>query len=607
MKHQARRISEWFRNQRIRSKMMLVYLPLLLLPLFVLGFTANTIYSNAIVKKTTESFTDNSALIINRLDGMLTNTASSANMLALNLNRILGLPKESDNKNTFDLPRYNAITTQLSLALVVFPDVESIVFVDHVGRMYGSDPQLEREPERAMNSHAYKTIMETNGINKWLPMERRDYLTMNGEQPVLTLGKHLYDIKTGTHLGLLFLNVREDRLSSVLEAMKSEPSAEAFIADGGGQVVSSPSKEELLLPIATASTQSWVNAHNRASAIRSIEGERMLLAVRSFPQLGWKLVSVTPLRALTTGLEGLQWTLIAIAAICSLAATFAATFLSKRIASPIVELARSMKGFEEGDLDSQLKVGARDEMGYLALGFNEMLRRLRELLDNVKLEQRKKREYELALIQSQIKPHFLYNTLDVIYALSTMGRAADVQRTTKALADFYRVSLSSGRENITLEEEVRNVRDYLAIQHIRYADVFTYELDLPKSIMKTSIVKLTLQPLVENAIYHGLKEQPRMGHLLLRGYQEGNRIVLEVIDDGVGIPPLKLASLLEQPGAEAAADSRSSYGLRNVNDRLKLTYGNGYGLVIRSELGEGTVVTVTLPAQPSQEEEETNA
>jgi two-component system sensor histidine kinase YesM len=197
--------------------------------------------------------------------------------------------------------------------------------------------------------------------------------------------------------------------------------------------------------------------------------------------------------------------ILAIGVICFIFAVFGAGGLSKLISNPIIHLSNSMKRFSEGNLNVVLEVNSKDEMGLLASGFNTMNRTSSSLLNNIKLEQKKKREYELALIQAQIKPHFLYNTLDVIYALSELGRVKDVQKTTKALADFYRVTLSKGRDIITIEEEMRNVRDYLSIQQIRYSDVFNYTMEVENAVLPHSILKLTLQPLVENAIYHGLK------------------------------------------------------------------------------------------------------
>lgn len=583
-----RMLNSWVRDRRIRTKIMLVYLPLLVLPFIALGYTANATYSKIIVEKTANSFADNSALIINRLSGMLGNLDSCANMLSLNLNRAVAGKPASDEG--FDLPRYTAITTQLSLARLVFPDVDSAIFVDAGGRTYGSHPRLETQSASEEALLLYGDLDRTNGINVWLPMRIRKGWTVDPDAPLLTVGKKIVDINTGTTLGVLFLNMEESRVSAVLSAMNAEPSASYFIADAGGSVVSS-AREPLLRPIADVGLREWVNAHVTASGVERIGGERMLLAIRGFPQLGWKLVSATPLQSLTTDLNRIRQTLWIIAGICCFFAVLGALQLSKRIANPIVRLARSMKSFQEGDLDTRLNVESRDEMGLFATGFNEMTRRVKALLDNVQTEQRKKREYELALFQAQIKPHFLYNTLDVVYALTEMGRAKEAQRATKALADFYRGTLGRGREMITIGEELKISRDYLAIQHIRYADVFSFEIDVDPDIAGYPILKLTVQPLIENAIYHGLKLKPSKGMLRVLGFKETDCVVLQVIDNGAGISAERLPTLLQS----ADADADGSYGLRNVNERIRLSFGEAYGLQIDSSEGVGTTVTIRLP------------
>jgi two-component system sensor histidine kinase YesM len=384
--------------------------------------------------------------------------------------------------------------------------------------------------------------------------------------------------------------------------MNAEPSAQYRIADASGNVVSASRQEEVLRPIGDTDLLTWVTGHAKETDIRTIDGEQTLLTLESFQKLGWKLVSVTPLKALTTDLAQIKITLAIVAGLCLLFAAAGVAYLSKWIANPIVRLAKSMKGFQAGDLDVKLAVDSKDELGLFASGFNEMTRRIKLLLANVRFEQKKKQEYELALIQAQIKPHFLYNTLDVIYALSEMGRIKDVQRTTKALADFYRHTLNQGRELITIEQEIRIARDYLAIQHIRYSDVFTYTIEIDQNILDRPILKLTIQPLIENAIYHGLKLRKEKGHLRIRGSREPGAIVLTVEDNGVGIPPDKLRRLLryssEEPDGNMVPEERpASFGLRNVNERIRLSFGEPYGLKIDSNPEEGTVVTVTLPLE----------
>ncbi|WP_239617318.1 sensor histidine kinase [Cohnella mopanensis] len=588
----------WFRDRRIRTKILIVYLPLLLIPFLVLGYTGNAVYSKVVVNKTAKGFADNSALIISRLNGMLSNVENNANMLSLNLNRVIA--SYPDNSNEFNLSRYTAITTQLSLSRLVFPDVESIVFIDTKERIYGSNPKIEQNLPQNIRNEMLDSIEATNGINVWLPMQYRDYWVTDVQTPVLTVGKKIVDINSGKTLGILLLNLQESEVSAVLQTMNAEPSAQYSIVDASGNVVSSSKQDELLLPIGDSDLLSWVNSHAQATDIRDIHQEQTLLTIRSFQKLGWKLVSVTPLKALTTDLKQIKVTLLLIAGLCVLFAVIGVTYLSNWIANPIVRLAKSMKGFQEGDLDGRLMIESKDELGLFAAGFNEMTKRIKSLLANIKFEQKQKREYELALFQSQIKPHFLYNTLDVIYALSEMGRIKDVQRTTKALADFYRLTLNQGRELISIEQEVRILKDYLAIQHIRYSDVFTYAIDVDQEILPHSILKLTVQPLIENAIYHGLKLRQGKGHLHVRGYLEKGFIYIKVTDNGVGMSPEKIRMLLrsrtEGTDSNHTMKHEMSFGLRNVNERIRLSFGEQYGLTIESELDKGTSVTITLPS-----------
>jgi two-component system, sensor histidine kinase YesM len=586
---------QWLQDQRIRTKIVLVYIPLILIPLFVLGYASHAIYSNAIIEKTKRNVADSSSLIITRLSGMLTNVESCANMLTLNLNKILVEDADGPNEE-FDLQRYTAITNQLSFGLLVFPDVESAAFVDEQGHVYGSTVRIESNAAMAAKSELIANVAKTNGLNVWFPVERRNYLVTDPTAAVLTLGKKIVNINTGQMLGILLLNVRESELSTVYRNMDSLPLGSYFIADHAGTVVSSSEPGEILKPIRDQGLSDWSRSVEHATDIRQIDGERQLVAGNAFPvtpALGWKLISVIPLRELTADLDQITLIIVMIGSLCCLFALAGAGLLSKLIASPIIRLAKGMKGFHEGNLDLRVEVHSTDEIGLFASSFHTMTQRIKELVANITLEQKKKREYELALIQSQIKPHFLYNTLDVIYALSEMGRSKDVSRTTKALADFYRVALSQGREQITVEEELRSVKDYLAIQHIRYSDVFTYTFEVDNDILSSEILKLTIQPIVENAIYHGLKEKGEMGRLTIRGFRSEQSIVLEVADDGVGMSEEKLQKLRKAGAGEVAV----GFGLHNVDDRIKLYFGEDYGMAIQSEQGIGTTVTIRLPAK----------
>lgn len=590
-------LTQWFRKQRIRYKIIMIYFPLIFVPLFVLGFVSNQVYTNAIVKKTIKNVSDNSSLIITRITGMLTNVESCANMLTFNLNKLIVEDPQSQGAGETNLQMYTQITNQLSFALLVFPDVQSAAFIDVNGRVFGSNFLMERNRELIASSEMLKQVDTSSGNNIWFPMQRRNYLTNDSQEIVMTLGKRIVNIYTGQKLGMLVLNFKESSLSAIYQKIGSIQDGSYFIVNEGGVVISSQHPEDLLQEVADTTLKNWITSSKVMSDLTSFQHEKTLVVSSDVPSFGWKLISMAPLESLTADTHKITLLIVLIGLVCLIFALLGAGMLSQFIAKPIMGLTKHMKKVKEGNLDIEFQVNSEDEIGLLASGFNAMIRRVQELLTNINFEQKKKREYELALIQAQIKPHFLYNTLDVIYTLSEMGRTRDVQRTTKALADFYRAALSKGRETITIEEEVRNVKDYLSIQRIRYSDVFTFEFDIRGEVLGGLIPKLTIQPLVENAIYHGLKTKGSLGLLKVTGEIVEGKIKIIVSDDGVGMLPERLESLVKKPESPQQA---VGYGLRNVNDRIQLYFGDDYGLQIESQLGQGTEVTLWLPFQSEE-------
>lgn len=587
----------WFRNQRIRYKIIMIYFPLIFVPLFVLGFVSNQVYTNAIVKKTIKNVSDNSSLIITRITGMLTNVESCANMLTINLNKLIVEDPQSQGAAEMSLQMYTQITNQLSFAMLVFPDVQSAAFIDANGQVFGSNLLMERNLELIASSEMLKQVDTSSGNNIWFPMQQRNYLTPDSQEIVMTLGKRIVNIYTGQKLGMLILNIKESSLSAIYQKIGSIQDGSYFIVNEGGVVISSQHPEDLLQEVADPTMKNWITSSKDTSDLTSFQHEKTLVVSSDVPSFGWKLISMAPLESLTVDTRKITILIVIIGLICLFFALLGAGMLSQLIAKPILGLTKHMKKVKEGSLDIEFQVNSEDEIGLLASGFNAMIRRVQELLTNINFEQKKKREYELALIQAQIKPHFLYNTLDVIYTLSEMGRARDVQRTTKALADFYRAALSKGRETITIEEEIRNVKDYLSIQRIRYSDVFTFEFDIRGEVLGGLIPKLTIQPLVENAIYHGLKTKGSLGLLKVTGEIVEGKIKIIVSDDGVGMLPERLEALVKKPESPEQA---VGYGLRNVNDRIQLYFGDEYGLQIESQLGQGTEVTLWLPFQSEE-------
>ncbi|HVN53061.1 MAG TPA: sensor histidine kinase, partial [Anaerolineaceae bacterium] len=293
--------------------------------------------------------------------------------------------------------------------------------------------------------------------------------------------------------------------------------------------------------------------------------------------------------------------------------SFLATWIiSASIYLPIKKLHDVTTTITKNDLQALLTRKNVDEITELGMSFNIMIGKIRVLLNDKMKEQENLKKAEMRVLQAQINPHFLYNTLDTIVWMAKASKTDEVIDIVRALSSFFRISLSKGRDWITIEEEIEHVRCYLTIQKMRYRDILDYKIEVDPEILNGTILKLTLQPLVENALYHGIKNKRNGGTITVRARRAGGNLVLiEILDDGVGFTPYKLAKMQLAMDDESPDDftfKESGFGLENVNKRIKLYYGKQYGLSVQSRYTEGTCVTVTIPLcdnpEQSREREE---
>ena len=295
-----------------------------------------------------------------------------------------------------------------------------------------------------------------------------------------------------------------------------------------------------------------------------------------------------------------MFTYIIIAAVAvGLLVVFISYYISQSITRPVRELSNITEKVARGDLSVRAEIETGSEIAVLSKSFNEMIDRVSRLLDQVRVEQESLRRAELELLQSQINPHFLYNTLDTIVWLAEAGDQARVVSMVGSLSKFFRASLGQGKDQVTIKDELDHVRSYLEIQQVRYQDILDYSIDVPKELYDSPVPKITLQPLVENALYHGIKNKRGRGNISITGKSENGCIYIYIEDNGMGMTPERLERVSEKmndPGVfETAEDKGDVFGLSNVNERIKLIFGSRYGIHIDSVYGEGTTVTILLP------------
>jgi two-component system sensor histidine kinase YesM len=569
-----------YRNMLIRSKITIVFIPIVVLPLFVVVYTSNYIFTKSTLEKTNTTIAGESSLINTRIRSIYNSVETSSRVLTVQINSAF-----QEKVSNLELPQMklsNDIQTDFSFNLGAFKDIDSIAFIDAHSNVYTSDDRMKENLDLVNKSVIIEQVKHiAEPVRLWFPMQIRNYLVTDNKTPVLSVGNRINNINTGELLGVLIFNVKEDAIASIFPKDKTMNTGVYTLVDNRGMIISSSKKEELF----TESVQ---------------DKQHFLITSTPFSEFGWKLINQIPLKQLTKDKFQNSLIILIVGLLCTLIAIISSFLISRHIAKPIIQLTHTAKLIREGNLNTTSNLRTQDEVGILASVFNEMMSQVNSLLKKVGHEQKKKREYEFALIQSQIKPHFFYNTLDLIYVQCKSNQAKDAANTTMALADFYRVSLSNGKEIITIEEELKNTEAYLFIQKTRYLDIIDFTIDVSKDIRNYSIMKLTLQPLVENSIYHGLKTKKGGGKIEVSGYKHENTIILKVLDNGVGIPADKLKELQE---SKESSHSTLSFGIKSVKERIKIYYGEEYGIQIISAINVGTEITIRIPLWTSITEE----
>ena len=314
-----------------------------------------------------------------------------------------------------------------------------------------------------------------------------------------------------------------------------------------------------------------------------------ILLEKEIEQNGWHAACYLPKKGIISPMQPILLMVLLMWAGCVIFSAVVIMRFSGNMARRLEKLKKTMAEVDEGNLEVELVSTERDEIGDLTRGFNQMLSRIRQLIQEVYESRIRQKQYEMTALRAQINPHFLYNSLSLINWKALEIGSDDISKATLALSRYYRTSLNKGKNTMSIREEIDNVRSYLQIQEMFHNYSFTVKMDVAEDILDYRTLNLILQPLAENAIAHGIDRRrgSEPGVITISGRRDGDCVVLSVADNGVGMEQEKAQTIL--------TEKSSGYGVRNVNSRIQLEYGEAYGLSIESEPGKGTKVTVRIP------------
>ncbi|MUT65301.1 sensor histidine kinase [Paenibacillus sp. NEAU-GSW1] len=406
---------------------------------------------------------------------------------------------------------------------------------------------------------------------------------------VVSLSRELWSKDQKEPLGVLLVDLNFSVMNDMLNSIDLSKRGYVFIVDASGNIVYHPQQQLVYSNLKTEMIDDVLR--QGSGSFETDEGGQSRIYTVQDTGFGWKIVGVSYTDELIAGERHMQLSFIVAVICCLLVGLLLAFFISRNLSRPIKQLQEHMKKVEKGIFNHRVPLANPKEIASLARSFNLMVVRIEELMNQVVMEQEFKRKSELTALQAQINPHFLYNTLDSIIWMAEGKKSEEVVLMTSALAKLFRASISRGQELVSIRTEIEHVANYLTIQKMRYKDKLDFQIDVDPAIMSCRTLKVLLQPLLENAIYHGIKNKVGIGEITVSGGQSEDHIWFQVSDNGVGMDGETLRAILEPRSSDHES---KGVGVVNVHERIQLYFGKGYGLSYESSAATGTTVTVRI-------------
>ncbi|GAB6130241.1 sensor histidine kinase [Blautia stercoris] len=410
---------------------------------------------------------------------------------------------------------------------------------------------------------------------------------------ILEVSRYVEYLEKGTmKSGVLLLEYNMAPIDEILNQYQNQKTSYCYFLDAKRQLLYHPFDKQIASGLYTEKTIQTAFT-DKNYVMQKMEGQRWLIEQQQIGYTGWNLVVVNSISSLATENYSLHFVAWLTLLLVGIILTFIDTLVFRNFTEPIYRLLYTMEKFGTGSYKVRAKEKGVGELKNLIKHFNVMADKLEEQMEEIRRNEQEKQRMEKKLLQSQINPHFLYNTLDSIIWMIRSEEYDGAGEMVSLLAKFFRISLSQGKDMIPLKKELEHATSYLAIQNIRFKDKFEFQVNADPNLLNYLCPKLSIQPLLENAIYHGMEGMYEDGEIEIRIYEKEGAIKIEVADNGPGMTAEKLDYIMHNK--VISSKRGSGIGVRNVNERIQLIYGKNYGITIASELDEGTVATITIP------------
>ncbi|WP_020620567.1 sensor histidine kinase [Paenibacillus daejeonensis] len=581
----------------IKNKIFATIIIIVGILITVIAYVSNSFSQKAIIDKAMNNSLRELVLINNNIETLITYVEDYSKMLATDFRLQEVLYNDMAMEKSEGGLESLMMSKRISEIISNFVEPNTIVKAASVlsSRMQWADVGYGDNQYATQLFGPQPTAMELANNNQtiWTGLVPFRFRYDTTESNVFAVSKAVVHKELGQTIGMVALYIKESVIAAIYENSLNYQGGEFYVLDDTNRIISSRNKSLLYQNFTKMTSISLPNPDEGELGFILGKGQnKLLVSTQRFEPLSWTIISVIPLEVITAENKEINRFIIRTGILCLIVALGISFFLSRSITKPLLILASTMRKIRNGQMNVRSAYKSTDEIGHLSDGFNSLMDRIEALVAKIAEEERTKGEIEFKLLQSQVKPHFLYNTVETIISLIKLNMKTEAIAVAKYMADFYNISLSRGNDVISIREEIKLTESYLEIQKLRYVEYMDYSMTIDEEIMRYATPKLMLQPLVENAIYHGLKWKKEKGFLQIVGYLQNNQIIIEVLDNGVGMNSQQIEQLLE-PTVEDKKNA--SFGARSVNRRIKMLYGDLYGLEVESVSGSYTKVIIRLP------------
>lgn len=582
-----RRILFIIKNLNLRYQLILSYIPIFVISLLIIGLVSYYLMANTLKKNSREFVNETVKIISKDITKNLNQYDEISSSIAFDENLSSLLSGEINDYNYFI--KSNKVKQKLYYFTQNLMDLKSIFIYPLSGTavlrsndniIYNDMNYIDNEPFKSLASNPKTKGWSTSPVAGYDPEG----------------GNYLYFLRSipsfGVSNGLIQMQIHEESIFNIYKDASFGKDSTIFIADENGYIISHPNKKTISTRIET----SLIGNINQDSGSFTVEldGKNYMIVYKTIPSAKWVLIAKIPINYIESNNQWLLTISLIIFIISLIFIILISIWVSSKIASPLERVGKAMKQLEKGDFEIRLDYDSNNEIGKIYKRYNSMSAEIKNLMEVIRKEEKKKKEAYIKALQAQIKPHFLYNTLFTAKCLASIKKQPQIEELLDSLIKLLMASINKGGEFVSVNEEIEYIKNFALIQKYRFEDKFKVIFNISSEIQNFIIPKLLIQPIVENAIIHGMDGEISFIEVKIEGRVEGEDVILRIRDNGKGIDADKINMIL-QTSENEDKNVFSGIGIKNVNERIKLYFGDQYGLYYLNDIEKGTEVVIRLP------------